>query len=191
LEGIADRHFAQIFFPCPIHFWKHFKQKLWPQGVVTGRSGSCIQKVQFKLSSNISNTLFRLASRFEPLTSPLLSCCLEDPLAMSSCLFLAFSSSLSFGSAWIALIWLIKSSPGAPDDLLTTTGSDWLSVVEREQSGQNQSPAGGAVKGGFRHCICQGLTQPLQSKTSLSGGTVLQTMQTPSPSQGKSAMKDP
>jgi hypothetical protein len=116
-----------------------------------------------------------------------------SPLLIISCRLFAFSTSVRLSSAWIARIRLTTSLAGAWNGLSTAAEARGgrekeEESGERQQSGQSQSPDGTLSRGGCKHCICHGLLQELQSRTSQSGGTSLHTIQRPSVSQGKSVI---
>lgn len=177
------RHLAQLRFPCPIHFWKHFKQKLCPHGEVTGLSGNCMQNEQFKLPSRRSRTSpSPIAFSFFLVFSLSVSFDRAAPL-MRSCRLCAFSSSVSDKSASIALMAAIRSPEvsEAPAKIVPPATSGW-SV---EQSGHSHWRVDASVSGGTeRQLTCQGVAQVLQVSVSSTGGLLRQSMQMPSPSQG-------
>lgn len=172
---MVDRHLAQVRFPWPIHFWKHLRQKLWPHGVVTGLSGNCMQKEQFKLLSRTSKTELSFSFPFPFFVSPSSS---TLPLT-NSCLFLAFSFSVNDSSASIAFIDA-KSSLELPS---TTAAADRRGSPE--QSGQCHCNVETSVSGGeAKQATCQGVAHMLQVRVSSVGGVALQRMHAPSASQG-------
>ena len=164
---------------------------------VTGRSGSCIQKEQFKLPSRTSITSFSpssfassSSSSFSPLflfffLSSASSSQQAFPLT-SSCRFFAFSRSVRDASASIARIFEIRSSE-APPAAFPTGAAAAAETRMDVQSGHSQWRAEASVSGRvLRQARCHGVTQVLQVSLSSSDGFSLQTMHAPSPSHGNS-----
>ena len=168
---------------------------------VTGRSGSCIQKEQFKLPSRTSITSFSpssfassssssSSSSFSPLflfffLSSASSSQQAFPLT-SSCRFFAFSRSVRDASASIARIFEIRSSE-APPAAFPTGAAAAAETRMDVQSGHSQWRAEASVSGRvLRQARCQGVTQVLQVSLSSSDGFSLHTMHAPSPSHGNS-----
>ena len=169
---------------------------------VTGRSGSCIQKEQFKLPSRTSITSFSpssfassssSSSSFSPLflfcffffLSSASSSQQAFPLT-SSCRFFAFSRSVRDASASIARIFEIRSSE-APPAAFPTGAAAAAETRMDVQSGHSQWRAEASVSGRvLRQARCHGVTQVLQVSLSSSDGFSLHTMHAPSPSHGNS-----
>lgn len=147
---------------------------------VTGLSGSCMHIEQFKLPSRMLRTSLSVLT-----TSRLLALAL--PLK-SSCRCLAFSCSVSDESDSMARMAAIKSLPDDEEAavafcLTATRGASG----GKEQSGHSQLTASAMELGGAeRQVTCQGVAQVLQRRDSFSDGFVLHTIQTPSPSHGRS-----
>lgn len=142
---------------------------------MTGLSGNCMHIEQFKLPSRIFSTSLSglIGSRVVSLELPL----------KSSCRRLAFSCSVSEESDSMARTAAIKSPDEEEAAAFCLTGASG----GKEQSGHSQLTASAMESGGAeRQLTCQGVAQVLQMRDSFSEGFVLQAIQTPSPSQGRS-----
>lgn len=151
---------------------------------VTGRSGSCMQKEQLKLLLRIFRTSVPPAPAASILSSAGLSPSSEPPPLNSCWRLLAFSWSESETSDSMARMAATSAPDGSDPDVTLEGGGE---VMRFEQSGHSHCAASARVWGrAERQSRCQGVTQVLQVIFSSSGGLILQIMQQPSPSQGRS-----
>ena len=142
---------------------------------VTGRSGSFMQKEQLKLLPTMSST----SSPAPSPSSSSASSAAADP-ARSSWRRRAFSWSERVASASMARMAATSSPPAA---------GAAAGAAAPEQSGQLHVAASESAGGSERQGECHGVAQVEHRSRSTSGGaSARQTMQTPSPSQGRSGM---